>query len=207
LKPAAAILLNADLEHVDRYPNEQAVVDAYRKVLGQVSGPLVVVAKEEKAAMDAAGVLATKKTFGWEKSGADYTGTWGGEDKEGVSFTAKKGNEDLGTFRVAAPGRHNAANALGAEGDLLAGAHGHGHLVQVGHVREAGGDEELRPDGMPVCQSCTPGFLVAVQLLHQAHGANSSGGSVRRERSGPGGVACRRLAAVGVDGAPRGPQS
>ncbi len=114
LKPAAAILLNADLEHVDRYPNEQAVVDAYRKVLGQVSGPLVVVAKEEKAAMDAAGALAAKKTFGWEKSGADYTGTWKGEDKDGVSFTAKKGTEDLGTFRVAAPGRHNAANALGA---------------------------------------------------------------------------------------------
>jgi UDP-N-acetylmuramate--L-alanine ligase/UDP-N-acetylenolpyruvoylglucosamine reductase len=114
LKPAAAILLNADHEHADRYANEQAVVEAYRKVLGQVSGPLVVVAKEEKAAMEAAGKLAAKKTFGWEKSGADYVGTWKGEDKDGVSFSAKKGSDDLGTFRVSAPGRHNAGNALGA---------------------------------------------------------------------------------------------
>ena len=114
LKPAAAILLNADHEHADRYANEQAVVDAYRKVLGQVSGPLVVVAKEEKAAMEAAGKLTAKKTFGWEKSGADYVGTWKGEDKDGVSFSAKKGGEDLGAFRVAAPGKHNAGNALGA---------------------------------------------------------------------------------------------
>ena len=114
LKPAAAILLNADHEHADRYQDEKAVVEAYRQVLGQVSGPLVVVAREEKAAMDAAQALASKKTFGWEKSGADYTGAWKGEDKDGVSFTAKKGNEDLGAFRVAAPGRHNAGNALGA---------------------------------------------------------------------------------------------
>jgi len=114
LKPAAAILLNADHEHADRYANEQAVVEAYRKVLGQVSGPLVVVAKEEKAAMEASNAHAAKKTFGWEKSGADYTGTWKGEDKDGVSFAAKKGSEDLGVFRVAAPGRHNAGNALGA---------------------------------------------------------------------------------------------
>ena len=114
LKPAAAILLNADHEHADRYQDEKAVVEAYRQVLGQVSGPLVVVAREEKAAMDAAQALASKKTFGWEKSGADYTGAWKGEDKDGVSFTAKKGNEDLGVFRVAAPGRHNAGNALGA---------------------------------------------------------------------------------------------
>ena len=114
LKPAAAILLNADHEHADRYANEQAVVDAYRKVLGQVSGPLVVVAKEEKAAMEAAEKLAAKKTFGWEKSGADYVGAWKGEDKDGVSFSAQKGSEDLGAFRVAAPGKHNAGNALGA---------------------------------------------------------------------------------------------
>jgi len=114
LKPAAAILLNADHEHADRYKDESAVVEAYRKVLGQVSGPLVVVAKEEKAAMEASDAHAAKKTFGWEKSGADYTGTWKGEDKDGVSFTAKKGSEDLGVFRVAAPGRHNAGNALGA---------------------------------------------------------------------------------------------
>jgi UDP-N-acetylmuramate--L-alanine ligase/UDP-N-acetylenolpyruvoylglucosamine reductase len=114
LKPAAAILLNADHEHADRYANEEAVVEAYRKVLGQISGPLVVVAKEEKAAMEAAGKLAAKKTFGWEKSGADYVGAWKGEDKDGVCFSAKKGGEDLGTFRVAAPGKHNAGNALGA---------------------------------------------------------------------------------------------
>ena len=114
LKPAAAILLNADHEHADRYKNESEVVEAYRKVLGHVSGPLVVVAKEEKAAMEAANAHAAKKTFGWEKSGADYTGTWKGEDQEGVSFAATRGNEDLGVFRVAAPGRHNAGNALGA---------------------------------------------------------------------------------------------
>ena len=114
LKPAAAILLNADHEHADRYKDESAVVEAYRKVLGQVSSPLVVVAQEEKAALEASNAHAAKKTFGWEKSGADYTGTWKGEDKDGVSFTAKKGSEDLGVFRVAAPGRHNAGNALGA---------------------------------------------------------------------------------------------
>ncbi|NBU68392.1 MAG: UDP-N-acetylmuramate--L-alanine ligase [Verrucomicrobia bacterium] len=114
IKPAAAILLNADHEHADRYKDENAVVEAYRKVLGQVSGPLVVVAKEEKAAMEASHAHAAKKTFGWEKSGADYTGSWKGEDKDGVRFTAKKGSEDLGVFRVAAPGRHNAGNALGA---------------------------------------------------------------------------------------------
>ena len=114
LKPAAAILLNADHEHADRYANEQAVVEAYRKVLGQVSGPWVVVAKEEKAAMEAADKMTAKKTFGWEKSGADYVGTWMGETKEGVKFSAQRGGLNLGMFTVAAPGRHNAGNALGA---------------------------------------------------------------------------------------------
>jgi len=114
LQPWAAILLNADHEHADRYPDGQAVIQAYREMLGQVNGPVVVVAKEEEAAMKATEPLRCKTTFGWETSGADYVGTWMGENAEGVKFSAGKGKVDLGVFQVAATGRHNAGNALGA---------------------------------------------------------------------------------------------
>ena len=114
LQPWAALLLNADHEHADRYANGAEVIGAYRKVLGQVSGPLVVVAREEKEAMAAAETVSAKVTFGWEKSGADYEGRWQGEDAEGLRFGAKHRGKDLGEFRVEATGRHNAGNALGA---------------------------------------------------------------------------------------------
>lgn len=114
LQPWAAILLNADHEHADRYPDGQAVIQAYRDMLGQVRGPVVVVAKEEVAAMKASESFGSKTTFGWESSGADYLGTWIGENAEGVKFSACKGKVDLGVFQVSATGRHNAGNALGA---------------------------------------------------------------------------------------------
>jgi UDP-N-acetylmuramate--L-alanine ligase/UDP-N-acetylenolpyruvoylglucosamine reductase len=113
MKPWAALLLNADHEHVDRYADEKAVVAAYREVLGQVTGPVVVVAKEEKAAMEATMGVKTKVTFGWEKSEADYVGRWEGETANGIQFGVMKSGKDLGSFSVAATGRHNGGNALG----------------------------------------------------------------------------------------------
>ncbi|NBQ55298.1 MAG: hypothetical protein EBU36_01370 [Verrucomicrobia bacterium] len=95
LQPWAAILLNADHEHADRYADGQAVIQAYREMLGQVRGPVVVVAKEEEAALKASSSLKTKTTFGWETSGADYLGSWIAENAEGVKFSASKGKEDL----------------------------------------------------------------------------------------------------------------
>ena len=113
MKPVAALLLNADHEHVDRYADEKAVVAAYGEVLGQVTGPVVVVAKEERAAMEAAKEVKTKVTFGWEKSEADYVGRWEGESREGIQFGVMKKGKELGSFSVAATGRHNGGNALG----------------------------------------------------------------------------------------------
>ena len=114
LKPWAALLLNADHEHADRYRDEDAVVSAYRNVLSQVVGPVVVVDREEGAALQAADGIRAKVTFGWGKSGADYLGIWKGENAEGLKFGVQKKGEELGEFQVAATGRHNAGNALGA---------------------------------------------------------------------------------------------
>ena len=113
LRPWAALLLNADYEHVDRYANEKAVIAAYQEILGKVTGPVVVVAKEESAAMDAAGSVKGKVTFGWEKSNADYVATWKGESAEGIRFGVQGKGKELGEFSVAATGRHNGGNALG----------------------------------------------------------------------------------------------
>ncbi len=113
LRPWAALLLNADYEHVDRYANEKAVIAAYQEILGKVTGPVVVVAKEESAAMDAAGSVMGKVTFGWEKSNADYVATWMGENAEGIRFGVQGKGKELGEFSVAATGRHNGGNALG----------------------------------------------------------------------------------------------
>jgi len=106
--------LNADHEHADRYRDEDAVVSAYRDVLGQVVGPVVGVDREEGAAMQAADGIRAKVAFGWGKSGADYLGIWKGENAEGLKFGVQKKGEELGEFQVAATGRHNAGNALGA---------------------------------------------------------------------------------------------
>ena len=114
LQPWAALLLNADHEHVDRYANEAAVIGAYREILSRVTGPVVVVAKEEPAAMESAVNVKTKVTFGWEKSDADYVGVWRGEDAEGVRFEVNGKGKNLGRFCVGATGKHNAGNALGA---------------------------------------------------------------------------------------------
>ena len=110
----AALLLNADHEHADRYLDGAAVIQAYGKVLGQVAGGCVVVARDEKEAMAAAEKISKKVTFGWEKSGADYVGEWKGESAEGQKFSVTKAGKELGVFQVAATGRHNAGNALGA---------------------------------------------------------------------------------------------
>lgn len=112
--PWAALLLNADLEHVDRYADEEALRAAYSEVLGKVAGPVVVVAQEEKAAMAAAVSIKTRTTFGWEKSGADYIGRWEGEGAEGLQFGVKKRGVDMGSFAIAATGKHNGGNALGS---------------------------------------------------------------------------------------------
>jgi len=114
LRPEAAILTNADVDHVDYYEDGDHVGRVFGEFLTNVTG-FAIVCRDDERARDTA--------VGYEKEGGKviYYGTTAESrytfdnpvsSVAGVEFDAFKDGAPLGRVRCAVPGIHNAYNAL-----------------------------------------------------------------------------------------------
>lgn len=120
LTPDAAIVTNVEHDHHDHYADLQEIEAAFRAFLGRRpvdggtrSGPAIVCLDDAGAR----GLLATTAppviTYG-ETAGADVRIHDVVLAPDGSNFALDDRGEDLGTFRLRLPGRHNIANATAA---------------------------------------------------------------------------------------------
>jgi UDP-N-acetylmuramate--alanine ligase len=110
--PAEAVLVtNVEADHLDRWGDLAAIIDAFDRYLGQAWGPRVVCADEPNARALARVHGAT--TYGTHPD-ADWRILDPVPERVGVSFRLVRGGEDLGPIHLPVPGLYNARNATGA---------------------------------------------------------------------------------------------
>jgi len=111
LPAEAAIVTNVEADHLDHYGSFAALVDAFDRFVGQVSGPCVVCADEPNAAALAARTGA--RTYG-TAAHADYRIVERDGGRHGSRIVLTRDGAPLGEFVLPVPGAHNALNAVGA---------------------------------------------------------------------------------------------
>ena len=116
LKPEAAILTNADVDHVDYFNGGEHVACVFLDFLQRVTGFAVICYDDERARetgrkYESGGGKAIY--YGADKD-CDFRFSDAKSSHAGVEFDAFRGDEPLGTTRCAVPGVHNAYNALAA---------------------------------------------------------------------------------------------
>jgi UDP-N-acetylmuramate--alanine ligase len=105
------ILLNVEVDHLDFFGSEDAIIASFDQYLGQVSGPKVLCIDDPVCAELAARHGAT--TYGTSPS-ADYRAVDVRSDVGSNSFTVTHAGATLGTVDLPLRGIHNVRNALGA---------------------------------------------------------------------------------------------
>lgn len=116
---SAAIVTNVEADHLERWGDLAGVEAAFRKFLGQVSGPRVVCTDDPGALRAAEGFDFVGYGVGPE---ARVRAVGVEPSARGARFRLVIDGVDHGWVRLALPGRHNVVNATGA----LAMAHGLG---------------------------------------------------------------------------------
>jgi len=110
-RPAHAIILNIEAEHLDFYRDLEAICAIFQTLLDQTRGT-VVFCNENPVAREMCSGRQGGVSYGWEN--ADYTAT-AVRDLCGSSvFTVMRRGEPLGDVELGIPGRHNILNALAA---------------------------------------------------------------------------------------------
>ncbi len=107
----ATILTNVEVDHLDFYGTEQAIVAGFDRYLSQITGPKVLCIDDPACAE-----LATRHdaiTYGTDPS-ADYRAIDVRADNGSHIFTVVHSGEPLGTVHLPLRGVHNVRNALGA---------------------------------------------------------------------------------------------
>lgn len=109
---AGAIVTNVDVDHLDHYGSEAALVDSFAEMTARISGPLVLSADDERCSALAGGGVRT--TFGFSES-ADLRAIDVAADGRRMRCRVRVGS-DAATREVVLPlqGRHNVANFLAA---------------------------------------------------------------------------------------------
>ena len=110
--PAEAVLVtNVEADHLDRWGNLDAIIEAFDRFVAQAPGPRTVCADEPNA-------LAIARRHGATTYGTHPEADWRIADVElarvGSSFRLYHDGNDLGLVRLPVPGLHNARNATGA---------------------------------------------------------------------------------------------
>lgn len=115
LRPRFATILNIEEDHLDYYPNLDAIIESFRAFASRVPADgLLVVNGEDRNAMRAAeGVSATVETFGFEGD-VDWRGEILDERHGCCRFRVIRAGAPLIEVSLAIPGRHHVANALAA---------------------------------------------------------------------------------------------
>ena len=108
------ILTNVEVDHLDHYGTFDAIVDGFRRYVGQVAGPKVLCHDDRVCAtlaseLAAAGVAGTL-TYGLEP-GADYRAVDVRPERGALRFAIERRGERLGEIELPLRGLHNVANA------------------------------------------------------------------------------------------------
>ena len=105
------ILTNVEVDHLDFYGTEEAIVAGFDQYLSQISGPKVLCIDDPVCAE-----LATRHgaiTYGTSPA-ADYRAVDVHAEHGSYTFTVVRSGETLGTVDLPLRGIHNVRNALGA---------------------------------------------------------------------------------------------
>ena len=121
LSPTIAVVSNIDPEHLDHYGSFEALLAAFSQFVNLVPfyGRVVLHHEHPHVAALRENLHKPVTTYGSSPQ-ADLHLTHCQADAEGQHFrAAQRDGGDLGEFRLAMPGRHNAENALAAMAVLL----------------------------------------------------------------------------------------
>ena len=110
-RPACAVVLNIEAEHLDHYRDVGEIKAVFREMLGQTS-EAVVYCRDDPGAREVCDGMDRAVSYGWED--ADYTARELRELKGSTGFTVFRSEEKLGEVELGIPGRHNVLNALAA---------------------------------------------------------------------------------------------
>jgi len=114
----AAIVTNVDVDHLDHYGSEEAMVDSFAEMTAGVSGPLVVNGDDARATALPGG--SARVTFGFSE-GCDVRATEVEVTPGGTSFRVRiAGQAGSRLVRLPLGGRHNVVNSLAALGMAVA---------------------------------------------------------------------------------------
>jgi UDP-N-acetylmuramate--alanine ligase len=120
LMPTVAVITNIDREHLESYQGFDDLVAAFVSFANRVPGhgAAVVCADDPHLRAAAASISAPAVTYGIEQDDADVTASRivldGSASRVTVARRSGGRRVDLGSFRLAVPGRHNVLNALAA---------------------------------------------------------------------------------------------
>ena len=147
--PSAAIITNADWDHVDHYPTREAVIQAFTRYADgrKEGGTLILCAEDDGTSQVYAKCSKTRGEilrYGWGKNH-----DWGAYDVKavpegGISCTVSHNGQELGRLELSVSGEHNIMNALAAVAsadvygigfadsvEILKGFHGSERRMQV----------------------------------------------------------------------------
>ena len=115
LAPIVAVVTNIDREHLDHYESIEAIRDAFTGFVNKVPfyGAAIVCLDDENIQQILPRVTRRTITYGWSAQ-ADLVIREVEAENFASRFRLERGGEDLGWFRVPAPGAHNVLNATAA---------------------------------------------------------------------------------------------
>ena len=112
--PSVAVLLNAEWDHPDCFPDHGAILDAFYRYLSLPSVRVAVLPTDDPSAAALAARLSVPiLTFGTADT-ADFRATDIRSDGVGTTFFLTVRGREIGRVSLAAPGVHNVRNALAA---------------------------------------------------------------------------------------------
>lgn len=111
LRPTVAVILNADLDHTDCYPDMESVYRAYNEFIGGSDENALIIAHES-----CNNFIKTdrKVVYFGENEGCDFRATDFAEKNGRFSFVAEKNGVKLCRITPSLFGKHNAINSLAA---------------------------------------------------------------------------------------------
>lgn len=115
LSPNVAVATTIDEEHLDHYPDLEAIKTSFVEFLNKVPfyGAAVVCLDEENIQAILPRIIRRVVTYGFSQQ-ADVRATDVSPDGLNVTFNVRLRDSKLGSILLRMPGRHNIANALAA---------------------------------------------------------------------------------------------
>lgn len=117
LPSSIAVITNIDMEHLDYYPDLEAIKDGFVEYAGRVPfyGSVILCVDEESVRSILPRIRRKKVTYGLIEP-ADLRGEVLSREESGCVFRVTLHDEPLGEVRAGMPGDHYVANALAAVG-------------------------------------------------------------------------------------------